>query len=297
MHRTRSDPGVGVAAVGGTEYRQGAVHYLLLVALGGGAGALGTLIGAGGGFVLVPMLLLLYPHESALTVSSISLAVVVFNAASGAWAYARMGRVDYRSGLLFAAATIPGAIAGALTVDYVPRLLFNAVFGLLMILLAAYLLSRRKERTQLRRSPRARLTVRTVIEKGGATYTFAYNGRWGVGLSVFVGYLSSLLGIGGGIIHVPALVRLLNFPIQIATATSQFILAIMAFAGTAAHIAAGSFSPESAYRVIALGVGAVIGAQGGAQLSTRIRGVWLLRGLAVALALVGIRILTMAFGA
>jgi len=273
------------------------MHYLLLVMLGGGAGALGTLIGAGGGVVLVPMLLLLYPHESALTVSSISLAVVVFNATSGAWAYARMGRVDYRSGLVFAAATVPGAIAGALTVDYVPRLVFNAIFGLLMILLAAYLFSRRKERTQLRRSPRAHLTVRTVVEKGGATYTFAYNRRWGVGLSVFVGYLSSLLGIGGGIIHVPALVRVLNFPVHIATATSQFILAIMAFAGTAAHIAAGNFPPESAYRVIALGVGAVLGAQGGAQLSRRVHGVWLLRGLAAALALVGIRILMMAFGA
>lgn len=271
------------------------MHYLLLVGLGCGAGALGTLIGAGGGFVLVPLLLLLYPHESALTISSISLAVVVFNATSGTWAYARMGRVDYRSGLVFAAATVPGAIAGALTVDHLPRLAFNVIFGLLMILLAAYLLSRRKERTHLRRSPRAHLTVRTVVEKSGATYTFAYNRRWGVGLSVVVGYVSSLLGIGGGIIHVPALVRLLNFPVHIATATSQFILAVMAFAGTAAHIATGSFSPESAYKVLALGMGAVLGAQGGAQLSRRIRGVWLLRGLAVALALVGIRILTMAF--
>ncbi|QAA75834.1 MAG: hypothetical protein BIP78_0066 [Candidatus Bipolaricaulis sibiricus] len=273
------------------------MHYLLLVALGGGAGALGTLIGAGGGFILVPILLLLYPHESALTISSISLAVVLFNATSGSWAYARMGRVDYRSGLVFAAATVPGAVAGALTVDYVPRLAFNAIFGVLMIVVAGYLFTRRKERTQLRRSPRARLTVRTVVEKGGATYTYAYDRRWGVGLSVFVGYLSSLLGIGGGIIHVPALVRVLHFPVHIATATSQFILAIMAFAGTAVHIATGSFSPESAFRILALGMGAVAGAQGGARFSTRVRGVWLLRGLAVALALVGVRILTMAFGA
>lgn len=273
------------------------LHYVLLVGLGCGAGALGTLIGAGGGFVLVPLLLLLYPQESALAISSISLAVVLLNAASGTWAYAKMGRVDYRSGLLFAAATVPGAVAGALTVDYVPRLAFHAIFGVLMMAVAGYLLIRPRQRTHLRGSARAPLTVRRVVERDGATYTYAYNPRLGVGLSAAVGYVSSLLGIGGGIIHVPALVRLLHFPVHIATATSQFILAIMALVATAVHIARGNFSPDAAARVLALGMGSVLGAQGGARLSRRLRGEWLLRVLAVALALVGIRILTMVIGA
>lgn len=174
------------------------LHYVLLVGLGCGAGALGTLIGAGGGFVLVPLLLLLYPQESALAISSISLAVVLLNAASGTWAYAKMGRVDYRSGLLFAAATVPGAVAGALTVDYVPRLAFHAIFGVLMMAVAGYLLIRPRQRTHLRGSARAPLTVRRVVERDGATYTYAYNPRLGVGLSAAVGYVSSLLGIGAG---------------------------------------------------------------------------------------------------
>lgn len=70
---------------------------LLLVALGLVVGALGTLIGAGGGFLLTPVLLLVYPHASAQTISATSLAVVFANAASGTVAYARQGRVDYRS--------------------------------------------------------------------------------------------------------------------------------------------------------------------------------------------------------
>lgn len=103
-----------------------------------------------------------------------------------------------------------------------------------------------------------------------------------------------MLGIGGGIIHVPALIRLLNFPVHIATATSHFILVIMALTGTIVHIVMGSFSNESAQQTIFLGTGVLIGAQAGALLSQHVRGGWIIRGLAIALASVGIRILFMA---
>jgi len=102
-------------------------------------GAYGTLIGAGGGFVLVPFLLILYPRESVETITSISLAVVFFNALSGSVAYARMRRIEYRSGLIFSAATIPGAILGALATAYLPRRLFDTIFGLLLIAASVYL--------------------------------------------------------------------------------------------------------------------------------------------------------------
>ena len=75
-------------------------HYLGLIALGIAVGAYGTLIGAGGGFVLMPVLLLLYPNQSADVLTSISLAVVFFNALSGSEAYALMKRIDYRSGFI-----------------------------------------------------------------------------------------------------------------------------------------------------------------------------------------------------
>src|SRR5512136_2027779 len=104
------------------------VRALSLILLGFGTGAYGTLIGAGGGFVLVPVLLLLYPHDAPHLITSISLAVVLFNAASGSEAYARLGRIDYRSGWLFAAATIPGAVLGALTTGLLPRRLFDITF-------------------------------------------------------------------------------------------------------------------------------------------------------------------------
>src|SRR5579872_5711044 len=102
---------------------------LLLALLGVGVGAFGTVVGAGGGFILTPILLLVYPHDSPRTITAISLTAVFFNAASGTTAYLRQRLVDIRSGSVFAAATIPGAIGGALLTGIVSRRLFDALMG------------------------------------------------------------------------------------------------------------------------------------------------------------------------
>lgn len=269
-------------------------HQLWLIVLGVVLGALGTLIGVGGGFILVPILLLLYPHESPEIITAVSLAVVFANAVSGSWAYARMGRIDYKSGLRFAAATVPGAILGALTTDYIPRQQFNLIFGFLMVGVALYLFFNRSGEGKALDEKSAGHVTRHITEATGQVHTFSYNSTVGMVLSLFVGYVSSLLGIGGGIIHVPILVRLLNFPVHIATATSHFILAIMALTGTIVHISKGSFSHDSVYQTLYLSVGVLFGAQVGAALSARVHGRWIIRSLAIALVFVGIRILKMA---
>lgn len=270
-------------------------QYLWLIPLGFVIGAYGTLIGAGGGFVLVPILLLLYPDESPEIITCISLAVVFFNALSGSLAYSRMRRIDYKSGMLFSAATIPGAILGALTTAYIPRRLFDGVFGILMIAASGFLLFWANwERKTNADSNKHRFT-RNLVEAGSSIQTFSYNPIVGVGISLFVGYISSLLGIGGGIIHVPALVNFLNFPVHIATATSHFTLMIIALTGTIVHIATGAFS-HGVRRTITLAIGVLFGAQLGALLSNRVHGIWIIRGLAIALGFVGLRILIMAFG-
>jgi uncharacterized protein len=269
-------------------------HYFWLIPLGFVIGAYGTLIGAGGGFVLVPLLLLLYPNESPDLITSISLAVVFFNAFSGSLAYARMKRVDYRSGIIFSIATVPGAILGALTTSYISRGLFDAIFGTLMIVVSAYLLWRPGDhRNNLSTTANRNQLTTSLVDREGVRHTFSYNPVVGIVLSLFVGYVSSLLGVGGGFIHVPALVHLLSFPVHVATATSHFVLAVMALTGTIVHVVTGTFA-HGVSRTIALGVGAIFGAQLGALLSNRLHGDWIIRGLAVALGLVGIRLLIMA---
>ena len=269
------------------------IERLWLIPVGFIIGTYGTLIGAGGGFVLVPMLILLYPEEAPEVITSISLAVVFFNALSGSVAYMRLKRVDYRSGILFAVATIPGAILGALTTSLIPRRLFDIILGVLLIAASLFLMFHRHQQNGQRNGTLRGCLIRNLTEVDGTTHTFSYSPTVGIGLSLFVGYLSSLLGIGGGIIHVPALVHLLNFPVHVATATSHFILSIMALTGTGVHIAAGAFH-HGIRRTIALSIGVLIGAQLGAFLSCRMKGIWIIRGLAIALGLVGIRILILA---
>src|SRR4026207_1897729 len=115
------------------------LQFLWLVPLGFFAGGYGTLIGAGGGFVLAPALLLIYPDEAAETITSISLAVVFFNARSGTLVYARSKRIDFKLGAIFALATMPGAVLGALTTNAISRDKLNLVFGLLLIAVAIFL--------------------------------------------------------------------------------------------------------------------------------------------------------------
>ena len=268
-------------------------QYLWLIPIGVAIGAYGTLIGAGGGFVLVPFLLLLYPKEGPEIITSISLAVVFFNALAGSAAYARMRRIDYTSGLLFSVATVPGAILGALTTAYIPRRAFDVILGVLMVVVSAFLIMRPQKRPPGDLLPGDHRLSRTLTDTDGTIYTYSYRATYGIVTSLLVGYFSSALGIGGGIIQVPVLTHLLNFPVHIATATSQFTLAAMALAGTLIHIATGAFH-RGIRRTIALTIGVLLGAPLGAWLSNRVQADWIIRGLAIALGLLGIRILAAA---
>ena len=257
-------------------------NYVWLVPLGFIIGAYATLIGAGGGFILAPILLLLYPAEKSETIASISLAVVFFNSLSGSVAYASAKRIDYKTGFVFSAVSIPGAILGALTTPLIPRAIFDVIFGVLMVSSSAFLLY----------WPGSGRRIQVNIRSGtGSTH---YHSRVtlvaGAGICFFIAYLTSLLGVGGGFIEVPALVYLLKFPVHIATATSQFIVAVVSFSGTATHIAAGLFQ-RGWRRTLALALGVILGAQLGARLSGQLHANWIIRALAIAMGFVGIDLL------
>jgi hypothetical protein len=265
-----------------------------LVVLGVAVGAYGTLIGAGGGFLLVPLLLLLYPGDPPELLTSISLAAVFFNAFSGTLAYVRQRRVDYLAGNAFAFATIPGAIAGALAVSLFPRRLFDGVFALVLLSVAVFLVVRPAARVVQRANRRGEVT-RLITDAQGDSYFYSYNIAAGVALSLIVGLVSSLLGIGGGVIHVPLMVQLLHFPTHVATATSQYVLTVTALTGTLVHLVNGELT-GGYERAGALALGVVIGAQVGARLSLRIGGTMIVRLMAVALAAIAVRLFIAALG-
>lgn len=265
------NPTPGVASV---------MDWVWLGLLGIAIGALGTLIGAGGGFLLMPILVLLYPHDEPETLASISLAVVCLNAMSGSYGYARQKLVDFNAGKFFMLAGIPGAVAGSFVTALLPRTVFDICLGGALIVIAVIILA-----TGALRPP-----------AHAAHPTAPRDRRWllkGIAISFVVGFVSTLPGIGGGIIHVPAMVYVLDFPVHAAAATSHFVLAGTALSGTLAHLATGAFA-HGLKRTIALGLGAIIGAQIGAHFAKRTPPTWIMRGLGLALGVVGARVVWMA---
>ena len=260
-----------------------------LLGLGFIIGCFGTLIGAGGGFILIPILVLLYPDMKTNLVTSISLAIVFLNAFSGSIAYGRMKRVDYRSGIAFGLATLPGSIIGSVLTGFIERNIFDVILGSVLIIIAIFLFIKPQEGAYAGNRKDKINTHRNITDKSGNNYVYSFNIKKGIVLSFFVGFVSSFLGIGGGIIHVPALISLLDFPAHIATATSHFVLAIMALSGTIVHLINGTL--QQGWRIaMYLGIGVIAGAQLGAYFSNKVKPKAIIKALAVALFIVGIRL-------
>lgn len=255
------------------------IETALLSLLGAAVGALGTLIGAGGGFVLMPTLVLMHPNERPEALAAVSLAVVMVNAGSGSVAYGRLGWIDYRAGAAFAAAALPGAVAGAMLGGSTSRAAFDIALGVTLATISAWI------------GLRSARATHAGTPQGGEEAP-PHTGRFyavGCLLSVAVGFAASFLGIGGGVIHVPLLVYALGMAVHRAAATSHFVLAITALAATAAHLLGGDLRGQWA-TLIPLGIGAAVGAQAGARLARRAPARAIVRALAAALLLIGARI-------
>jgi uncharacterized membrane protein YfcA len=250
-------------------------------------GAVGTLVGAGGGFVLAPILLVLQPALRADQLAAVTLAVVFVNASVGSISYWLRGRVDVRSAFRFAAVAIPASILGVFVNQVLPRALFAAGLGAVLLVGGVLLVLRPAPPSDTNESATAETPPATHLPWGPSV---PHRRGLGMVIAALVGFLSSLLGIGGGILHVPILVRVLRFPVHSATATSHFVLAMTSGVAVCIHLAANAYAghwPETCW----LALGVVIGAPIGARLSRLVHGTVILRTLGLALLAVGLRTL------
>lgn len=212
-------------------------------------GLVGALMGLGGGIIIVPVFIFALGFPVTETVGT-AMVIVFFNAASGAWAYIRQGTMLKRTALLFGLATIPGAIAGSYATEFFTGMGFQLMFGCVLVLTALNML----------RKLNAAEPARATSGKAGSE-------KLGMLFSLGVGFFSSVLGIGGGIMHVPFMRQVMKLPIHTAIATSTGTLAISAFAGLAAHGAMGHVMwPEA----MGTAAGALLGAQLGAWQARKI---------------------------
>lgn len=251
------------------------MELLLFIPLGFVTAMIGTLTGTGGGFLLVPVLLFLYPTMSPPHLTALSLLAVAANSISGSIGNALRRQIHWPSFFTFTVMALPGVYVGVQINQYVDRYVFEKVFGAFLFAVIIFILWRSFQ----------------------TTVPHAANGYWnrrakiiGTAVSFFVGMLSSLLGIGGGIIHVPLLAEVLRYPIHMATGTSQMILVITSLTAVAIHGASGEFNTFEPF-VPYLIVGIVVGAQVGSALSKKVPRKLILRVLAFALSLVAVRLM------
>lgn len=274
------------------------LEWLLMALAGVGSGAYGVLVGAGGGFILSPILLLL-PDAEPERVAGTVLAAIAINSALVALTYRGVRVVDYRSGLLFAGAAAPGAVIGAIGVGAAPPGLFRTAFGVLLILLAVqlavrpYVVRARGDGEQRSLGRFRRLLAKTrrgrlIRTRDGQEYEYEFNEALATSFNVALGFLSGFFGIGGGFLRTPVLVLAFGFPARVAAATSVFALAIYGTAGAVIHGVQGHI--EWFPMLVFAGVGLTVGGQIGARISRYVRGIWVLRMLLVVVLALGIQL-------
>lgn len=239
-------------------------------------GSIGTLIGAGGGFLLAPLFLFLFPEMSPARLAGLSLLAVAANSISGSIGYAFRRQVHWRSVFLFSLFAIPGVTTGVKLGALLPRSTFESIFAGFLLGLSIFVFTRSTKPASEEQCEHVFWNRRAKI--------------LGSLVSIFVGLLSSLLGIGGGIVHVPLLSEVLLYPVHIAAGTSHAILAITSSLAVAEHFMRGDYSHIGSF-VPYLVMGLLIGAQIGAAFSKKIASRWILKYLAMALLLVSLRLL------
>ncbi|SDC18630.1 hypothetical protein SAMN05421663_101606 [Terribacillus halophilus] len=253
------------------------------------AAALGSLVGLGGGIILVPLLLILSSFWDAFSwatpqaIVGVSVIVMIFTALSSTLTYMRSGRVDYKSGFIFMAGGVPGAILGSYLNRFVSGDGFSLYFGILVLLVFFMFFVKRKER-----EVKNLKGIIVTKELDGMTYTYSFRFIAAFALSLFVGLLSGMFGIGGGSFMVPAMILLFGFPAHIAVSTSMFMVFFLSVVSTVMHISLGHVEWNYVWAFIP---GAIIGGILGAKVNQMLKGntvVWILR---IMLVLVAVRLI------
>lgn len=265
------------------------VTILVLVLIGLAASTFGSLVGLGGGIILVPGLIYMGPtfldkDISSQTAVATSLAVLIFTSLSSTLAYRKVKRVDWKSGVMYFITSGPASMLGAQLTQYFNNNSFEVIFGFFMLAMA--LLMVMKERMKpLHIHWRVN---RSFVDGAGIEHVYGQSIPVMLGIGFFVGFVSGLFGIGGGSLFVPLMVLLFRYPPHIATATSMFVIFLSSILGTTVHTLNGAVDWGL---VLVLGPSAWVGGIFGAAIANRMSGKGLLLLLRLTLFILAIRMI------
>ncbi len=252
------------------------LNLFMFFCIGIGATTIGSLIGLGGGFLIMPMLLFVYPEAPKASLTAISLCVIFVNALFSTFGYFKQDKVKMSAGVALLIATFPGAAYGSIATSVIAPETFNKLMGLLLGIIGISLLFKKEPKIEQERI-QMNITMPKLI-------------LIGTPLSFITGFISSFFGIGGGIMNMPILIHILHFPVKYAVATSMFIILVMATTGTVVHIIQGSIKLSCVPILIVMCIGAIIGGTIGTQFSKKINSKIILILLALCLIITGLKL-------
>ncbi len=229
------------------------------------SGAIGAMMGVGGGIVLIPVMtgFLGMPVHLAVAASLVS---IVANSGTASASFLRAGYTNLRLAILLSTVSVVGSFAGvAIGKIAGGRLVTGTFAGLLALALWTTWLSRSDRPLPPGAGDpwESRLGLTGLMPAADGSHT-AYGVRkigTGMALLVLAGLSSGMLGVGGGLVQVPVMDRLMRLPIKATMATSNFILGVTAAAGALAYLVMGDVNPTVAAPVT---LGVVVGARLGA---------------------------------
>jgi len=246
---------------------------LIIFAAGIVAGALGALLGLGGGIFLVPFLNLGFNFPIT-TAAAISLTTVIATSSSVSAGRAGKQLINIRLGMLLEVATAAGGLAGGLTAQMLAQSTLQRLFGVTAMVVAVIMFTRIQRRNVLDPSVDPGLLGGQYVEQeSGGLVTYRVK-RLPVAIiaSFFAGNVSSLLGIGGGIIKVPVLNAWCGVPLRAAAATSAFMIGVTATVSAVIYYGRGEIVPVLAAAAV---LGVQLGSWGGMRVGQRASAKWL----------------------
>jgi hypothetical protein len=252
----------------------------LLVILGMASTVLNTVVGGGGGLILIPLLILAF-NQTANSAIATSFTVLAVGALASTFAYSRQGRIDYAAGLMLAVLTLPGIIAGAFLTASLPSTLFNTILGIVTCILATPMfLSRPVDKKSVPRIG----WVRKVTDSSDTIFSYAINRKIAIPSAIATGFFVGIFGAGGGLIFTPLMV-MAGFPIHVALATVRLIVLVFTIGGAVTRFSLGQMQVDLA---LWLCIGGVAGAFVGARLALLASNKLLTRVVAISVLVLGI---------
>ncbi len=264
---------------------------LLLILAGVLIGSYSVSIGAGGGFLIAPLLLLRYPEAEPEAITTASLTAVVITSVASSAIVIPERRVDMPVALAIAGIAAPAGILGALGTVAIPRAVFAIGFAVLLVALALYIILRP---TSPDPPPDADGVDRHLEDRDANHFNYRIPIRRSIAPNAAMAFLSALAGIGGGPIGVPIMTRIMRIPHAIAVPTIQVKTAIYSAIVVLFHLAL-DHAGEPMADVPFLGLGVIIANPFGQRLRRRLGEGPLMQALAFGLFLVAARTAFSAF--